>query len=131
MGAKELLGYVALRYVARGGATTRGVKGSYRELLRVGLPVQASGMLVALTDAFQPIFIGAVLGLQTLGQVSWAYNLVLMPILLIGAIDRVLLPSLARVQEDRGTAWPAHGQGCSTQRSHRLPGGSCRVGRPK
>ena len=101
VGAKELLGYVALRYVARGGATTRGVKGSYRELLRVGLPVQASGMLVALTDAFQPIFIGAVLGLQTLGQVSWAYNLVLMPILLIGAIDRVLLPSLARVQEDR------------------------------
>ncbi len=101
VGAKEVLGYGAQRWASRGGPRLRGVRGSYRELLSVGLPVQASGLLVALTDAFQPLFIGAVLGLTSLGYVSWAYNLVLMPILLLGAIDRVVLPSLARVQDDR------------------------------
>lgn len=101
VGLKEVLGYCAQRFAARGGPRLRGVPGSYRDLLEVGLPVQASGLLIALTDAFQPLFIGVVLGLTALGHVSWAYNLVLMPILLLGAIDRVVLPSLARVQEDR------------------------------
>ncbi len=101
VGVKEVLGYGAQRWAVRGGPRLRGVRGSYRELLSVGLPVQASGLLVALTDAFQPLFIGVVLGLTSLGYVSWAYNLVLMPILLLGAIDRVVLPSLARVQDDR------------------------------
>ncbi len=101
VGVKEVLGYTAYRFAVRGGPSLRRVRGEYRELLAVGLPVQASGLLVALTDAFQPLFIGAVLGLTSLGHVSWAYNLVLMPVLLLGAIDRVVLPSLARVQEDR------------------------------
>ncbi len=101
VGVKELLGYSAQRFAARGGPRLRGVKGSYGDLLSVGLPVQASGLLIAVTDMFQPLFIGTVLGLTALGHVSWAYNLVLMPILLLGAIDRVVLPSLARVQEDR------------------------------
>ena len=101
VGVKELLGYSAQRFAARGGPRLRGVQGRYRELLSVGLPVQASGLLIAVTDMFQPLFIGGVLGLTALGHVSWAYNLVLMPILLLGAIDRVVLPSLARVQEDR------------------------------
>ena len=101
VGAKEVLGYLSQRIAARGGPKIRRVKGSYRDLVRVGLPIQASGLLVAVTDAFQPIFIGATLGLTALGHVAWAYNLVLMPILLLGAMDRVVLPSLARVQEDR------------------------------
>ena len=101
VGAKEVLGYLAQRWAARGGPKIRRVKGRYRDLIRVGLPIQASGLLVAMTDAFQPIFIGATLGLTSLGLVAWAYNLVLMPILLLGAMDRVVLPGLARVQEDR------------------------------
>ncbi len=101
VGAKELIGVAAQLWAARGGPRTKGVDGHYRSLLSVGAPVQASGLAVAATDMFQPLFIGTVLGLTTLGHVTWAYNLTLMPILLLGAIDRVVLPSLARVQEDR------------------------------
>lgn len=101
VGAKELTGFGAQSWAARGSTSTRGVPGLYGHLLRTGTPVQASGLAVALTDVFQPLFIGSVLGLTALGHVTWAYNLVLMPILLIGAMDRVVLPELARVQQDR------------------------------
>ncbi|MEZ5280684.1 MAG: oligosaccharide flippase family protein [Acidimicrobiales bacterium] len=101
VGVKEVVGAGAQWWAARGGEPTRGVSAHYRRLIRVGAPVQASGLAVALTDVFQPLFIGSVLGLAALGQSTWAYNLVLMPILLVGAMDRVVLPGLARVQEDR------------------------------
>lgn len=67
-------------------------------LLRVGLPYQLTGLLTGSTDAFQPVVIGTVLGVHALGLVSWAYGLILMPILLLSAIDRVIVPSLSRVQ---------------------------------
>ncbi len=96
--AKEVLGAIGLRAIA--GPIPNSGERTYRSLIGTGLPVQASGVMVALTDSFQPILIGSLLGFTALGYVSWAYNLILMPILLLGAVDRVVLPSLARAQDD-------------------------------
>lgn len=72
-------------------------------LLAVGLPAQGAGLLVGLTDAFQPLFIGPVLGAVALGFVTWAYGLALLPLLILSALDRVLLPALSRAQSDAET----------------------------
>lgn len=74
-----------------------------RSLLKVGLPVQGTGLLVGLTDAFQPIFIGALLGGTALGYVSWAYSVALIPLLVLASLDRVIVPVLATKQSDGQT----------------------------
>ncbi len=74
-----------------------------RPLLKVGLPVQGTGLLVGLTDAFQPIFIGAVLGATALGYVSWAYSIALIPLLILASLDRVIVPVFAAKQSDSVT----------------------------
>jgi O-antigen/teichoic acid export membrane protein len=50
------------------------------------------------TDAFQPVIIGWFLGSTALGYVTWSYSLILMPILVLDAVDRVVVPTLARAQ---------------------------------
>ncbi len=78
-----------------------------RKLLRLGIPPQLGGALIALTDLFQPIAIGALLGVSSLGYVSWAYSTALTPMLLVSALDRVLLPALSKIQHDpqRSALW--------------------------
>lgn len=92
-----------------------------KPLLKVGIPVQGTGLLVGVTDAFQPVFIGAVLGATTLGYVSWAYSIALVPLMVLASLDRVIVPVVARFQSDDHTVsrW--------TERSIRL---NCLVALP-
>jgi O-antigen/teichoic acid export membrane protein len=55
------------------------------------------------TDAFQPVIIGWLLGTTALGYVSWAYSLILMPILILDAVDRVVVPTLAKAHDSPAT----------------------------
>lgn len=68
--------------------------GRLKPFLRVGLPNHLSGIFTSSTDAFQPVVIGFVLGRNSLGYVSWAYALILMPVFLLASMDRVIVPSL-------------------------------------
>jgi O-antigen/teichoic acid export membrane protein len=72
-------------------------------LLRVGVPYQLTGLLTMSTDAFQPVIIGLLLGTTALGYVSWAYSLILMPILILDAVDRVVVPTLAKAHDSPTT----------------------------
>ena len=81
--------------------------GAVRTLVRAGIAPQFGSALMGLTDMFQPIVIGAILGVQALGYVSWAYSVALTPMLLVAALDRVLLPALSKLQNDadRSRVW--------------------------
>lgn len=95
--AKEFLGAILMWRAARIGPLPADLEPEgLRELLRIGLPVQASGLFVSATDAFIPIVIGGFLGLQQLGYVSWAYNLAMIPLAFLAVVDRILVPIFAR-----------------------------------
>lgn len=70
------------------------VFGRLRPYLQVGIPNHLSGVFTGSTDAFQPVVIGSVLGREALGYVSWAYALILMPVLFLASMNRVIVPGL-------------------------------------
>jgi O-antigen/teichoic acid export membrane protein len=102
--AKELIGLLALFVMVR-----TWVRPSWprikvlHSLLSVGVPYQLTGLLTMSTDAFQPVIIGWLLGSTALGYVSWAYGLILIPILVLEAVDRVIVPTLAKAQSSPPT----------------------------
>jgi len=100
MTMKELVGAGALWTLIGGPRPRPGFNalGTLRPFVRTGLHYQATGILTTSTDAFQPLIIGSVLGPVPLGYVSWSYSLILIPILLLGSVDRVVVPTLAQVQ---------------------------------
>ena len=101
---KEGFGLAALYLVARPSVIPAWPRlDTLRGLLRVGLPYQLSGLFTGSTDAFQPVIIGWLLGTTALGFVSWAYSLILMPLLVLEALDRVIVPTLARAQRSPAT----------------------------
>jgi teichuronic acid exporter len=99
---KEIGGALALRLITRIPPWRRVTTSSaVTSLLKVGGPSQAAGLLITVTDFFQPVCIGGFLGSTALGYTSWAYDLSMLPIFLIATLDRVVLPTLARAQRDK------------------------------
>ena len=97
--AKELIGLLALFLMAGSWVHPFWPRiKALHSLLSVGVPYQLTGLLTMSTDAFQPVIIGWLLGTTALGYVSWAYSLILMPILILDAVDRVVVPTLAKAQ---------------------------------
>jgi O-antigen/teichoic acid export membrane protein len=102
--AKELIGLLALVVMAGGWVHPSWPRIKVlHSLLSVGVPYQFTGLLTMSTDAFQPVVIGWLLGTTALGYVSWAYSLILMPILVLNAVDRVVVPTLAKVHGSPAT----------------------------
>jgi PST family polysaccharide transporter len=58
-------------------------------------------MISAFKDAITPALIGTLLGPAAVGHVNWALMVAAYPVLALMALQRVYLPSFARLQNDR------------------------------
>jgi PST family polysaccharide transporter len=72
-----------------------------RRLLRFGLPYQGGAAVSLLKDSITPVFIGLFLGRAAVGYLNWAQMVAAYPVLALMALQRVYLPSFARLQSDR------------------------------
>lgn len=97
---KELLGCTLLLRCSNWWPSFAFDTGSFKQLARVGLPYQASGLLNLLSLSFPALVIGSVLGATELGYVGWAYNLSLTPLYFATVLDRLWVPAYAKIQHD-------------------------------
>lgn len=70
-----------------------------RRLLRFGLPYQGVSLVSLVKDSIMPGLIATMLGAAALGQINWAVMVSSYPVLALFAMQRVYLPSFARLQE--------------------------------
>ena len=73
-----------------------------RSMLRFGLPYQGIGLVSLAKDAILPGFVAALAGAAALGQVQWALLVSSYPVFALFALQRVYLPSFARMGEHPG-----------------------------
>ncbi|MBI4541436.1 MAG: oligosaccharide flippase family protein [Gemmatimonadetes bacterium] len=73
-----------------------------RSMLRFGLPYQGIGLISLAKDAIMPGFVAAVAGASALGEVQWALMVSSYPVFAVFALQRVYLPSFARMGEHAG-----------------------------
>ncbi len=74
-----------------------------RAFLRIGAPLQGTLLVSQLKDSITPIFIGLTAGAATVGYVQWAQTLASAPLWASMVLNRVYLPTFARVQRERST----------------------------
>ncbi len=72
-----------------------------RQLLRFGLPYQAGTLVSVVKDSITPILLGLTVGTVAVDQANWANMVAAYPVLALFALQRVYLPSFARLQHDR------------------------------
>lgn len=73
-----------------------------RSMLHFGLPYQGIGLVSLAKDAILPGFVAAVAGASALGEVQWALLVSSYPVFALFALQRVYLPSFARMGEHPG-----------------------------
>lgn len=70
-----------------------------RKLLSFGVPFQASSFLALIKDDLLTLYLGKVLGFQTLGYIGWAKKWAESPIrIIMDSLSRVLFPLFSRFQ---------------------------------
>ncbi len=72
-----------------------------KPILPFGLSFQGSHFLNFIKDSTVPIWISSVLGVKSLGYLTWANSLAIYPILLSNLLSRLLFPFFSRIQDDR------------------------------
>ncbi len=73
-----------------------------RKLLAYGIPMQANSIVALIKDDLMIMFLGKVVGFQTLGYIGWAKKWAEAPIrLIMDSVSRVLFPFMSRIQEDK------------------------------
>ena len=73
-----------------------------RPMLRFGLPYQGVALVSLAKDAILPGFVAALAGAAALGEVQWALLVSSYPVFVLFALQRVYLPSFARMGEHPG-----------------------------
>ncbi len=74
---------------------------SLKQLLSFGIPFQASSFLALFKDDLIILFLGKILGFESLGYIGWAKKWAESPIrIIMDNISRVLFPVIARLQND-------------------------------
>ncbi|MDP3766539.1 MAG: oligosaccharide flippase family protein, partial [Dehalococcoidia bacterium] len=76
--------------------------GRARSMLHFGVPYQGIGLVSLAKDAILPGFVAAVAGASALGEVQWALMVSSYPVFALFALQRVYLPSFARMGEHPG-----------------------------
>lgn len=77
-------------------------KRSIKELLKFGVPFQASSFLALFKDDLITLFLGKILGFEALGYIGWAKKWAEAPIrIIMDNVSRVLFPVISRLQHDR------------------------------
>lgn len=72
-----------------------------RERLPFGVPYQASAIISSLKDSVSPAFIGPVAGTHAVGLIEWSNTLAAYPLYCIMVLQRLFMPTFARLQHDR------------------------------
>jgi O-antigen/teichoic acid export membrane protein len=70
-----------------------------RHLLHFGLPYQGISVVSLIKDSITPVLIGGLLGTAAVGQVNWANLVATYPVALLMAMQRIYLPTFARMRE--------------------------------
>lgn len=77
-------------------------KQSVKELLKFGVPFQASSFLALFKDDLITLFLGKILGFEALGYIGWAKKWAEAPIrIIMDNVSRVLFPVISRLQHDK------------------------------
>lgn len=69
--------------------------------LKFGVPYQGIGFFSLLKDSITPVFIGLLLGAGSVGYINWAQMVAVYPFVALMVMQRVYLPSFARLQLHR------------------------------
>lgn len=72
-----------------------------KPILPFGLSFQGSHFLNFIKDSTVPIWISSVLGVKSLGYLTWANSLAIYPILLSNLLSRILFPFFSRIQNEK------------------------------
>jgi PST family polysaccharide transporter len=97
---------------------------SFVELMEYGVGQSAARMGVILANQVDNLVVGRWLGAVALGLYSRAYQLMSVPTALLGdVLDRVLFPTMARVQDDPRRLGSAYLQGVAVMALVTLPAG--------
>lgn len=72
-----------------------------RGKLRFGLVYTGPGLISAVKDAANPLFIGLVIGTAAAGYTRWAMQLATLGAFLVFALDSMMFSGFARLKEDR------------------------------
>ncbi|MBP7791623.1 MAG: oligosaccharide flippase family protein [Candidatus Goldbacteria bacterium] len=72
-----------------------------KTILPFGLSFQGSHFVNFIKDSTVPIWIGSVLGVKSLGYLTWANSLAIYPIMLSNLLSRILFPFFSRIQDDK------------------------------
>jgi PST family polysaccharide transporter len=98
--------------------------GCFTELMGYGAGYSAAGISVILADQADNLVVGRWLGAVALGLYSRAYQLMAVPSALFGdVLDRVLFPTMARVQNDPARLASAYLRGTALLALVTLPAG--------
>jgi O-antigen/teichoic acid export membrane protein len=98
--------------------------GSFLELIHYGMGQSVARVGVILANQTDNLVVGRWLGAVALGQYSRAYQLMALPTSLIGdVLDKVLFPTMARVQNDARRLGSAYLQGTAFLALITLPAG--------
>jgi O-antigen/teichoic acid export membrane protein len=72
-----------------------------RSRLRFGIPYQGIAVVSLLKDSISPVFIGVLLGATSVGYVKWAETFAAYALFALMFMQRVFMPTFARLQSDR------------------------------
>jgi O-antigen/teichoic acid export membrane protein len=71
-----------------------------RSRLAFGIPYQGVGVVSLVKDSISPVFIGLSLGATQVGYVKWSQTLAAYALFAIQALQRLFMPTFARLQHD-------------------------------
>ncbi len=72
-----------------------------KPILPFGLSFQGSHFLNFIKDSTVPVWISSVLGVKSLGYLTWANSLAIYPILLSNLLSRILFPFFSKIQNNK------------------------------
>ncbi|HLD11832.1 MAG TPA: oligosaccharide flippase family protein [Patescibacteria group bacterium] len=77
-------------------------RGVAKDLLSFGIPFQMNSVLALLKDRVVPLFVAKVVGASAIGFITWAQALAFLPLEVMNIAIRIMFPTYARLQEDKG-----------------------------
>lgn len=72
-----------------------------RDILRFGIPFQLQSLANQVGSWIMPLFVGALIGPQAVGYLTWASSNGKKPLILVDNVMRVAFPHFSRIQNDR------------------------------
>jgi len=72
-----------------------------RHIIPYGIMFQGSNFVNFIKDSTVPVWIGATIGMSSLGYISWANSIASYPLLLSNMFSRMIFPIFSRVQHEK------------------------------